>query len=75
MGNCCIVNSGVVGNKGSNDMVPTIGNNVTLSVGCKVIGKIKIGNNVLVAPNSVVVNDIPDNSIVVGVPGRVNKKL
>lgn len=76
MGNYCTVNSGVVvGNKGSNDMVPTIGNNVILSVGCKVIGKIKIGNNVLVAPNAVVINDIPDNSIVVGVPGRVIKKL
>lgn len=76
IGNNCIINSGVVvGHKGNNDLVPSIGNNVTLSVGCKIIGKIKIGNNVLVAPNAVVINDIPDNSIVVGIPGRIiNKK-
>ena len=75
IGNYCTINSGVVvGNKGNNDMVPTIGDNVTLSVGCKVIGKIKIGNNVLIAPNAVVINDVPDNSIVVGIPGRIIKK-
>ena len=75
MGNYCTVNSGVVvGNKGSNDMVPKIGNNVTLSVGCKVIGHIKIGNNVVVAPNSVVIKDVPDNCVVSGVPAIIIKK-
>ena len=75
VGNYCTINSGVVvGNKGSNDNVPTIGDNVTLSVGCKVIGKIYTGNNVLIAPNAVVINDVPDNSIVVGIPGRIIKK-
>ena len=51
--------------------VPTIGDNVTLYAGCKVIGNIKIGNNVVVGANSVVTNDIPDNAIVAGCPARI----
>lgn len=75
IGNHCTINSGVVvGNKGDNSKVPTIGNNVTLSVGCKIIGNIIIGNNVLIAPNAVVVKDVPDNCVVAGVPARIIKK-
>lgn len=44
-----------------------------LAVGCKVIGKIKIGNKVVVAPNAVVVKDVPDNAIVGGVPAKIIK--
>lgn len=51
--------------------VPTIGNNVTLFAGCKVIGNVKIGNNVIVGSNSVVTHDIPDNAIVAGVPAKI----
>ena len=70
----CMINSGVVvGNKNDNAHVPTIGDNVQLAVGCKVIGKIKIGNNVIVAPNAVVVKDVPDNAIVGGVPAKIIK--
>ena len=43
-------------------------------MGCKVIGNITIGNNVLVAPNAVVVKDVPDNCVVAGVPARIIKK-
>lgn len=50
-----------------------IGNNVDLTVGCKVIGGVHIGNNVIVAPNSVVVKDIPDCAVVSGVPARILK--
>ena len=46
---------------------------VELTLGCKVIGGITIGNNVIVAPNSVVVKDVPDNSVVSGVPARTIK--
>ncbi|HZU06216.1 MAG TPA: serine O-acetyltransferase [Chloroflexota bacterium] len=50
---------------------PTIGNNVVISVGAKVLGAIEIGDNVKIGAGSVVLNSVPPNSTVVGVPGRV----
>jgi serine O-acetyltransferase len=50
---------------------PTIGNNVVIGTGAKILGPIKIGNNVKIGANSVVTKDVPNNSVVVGVPGRV----
>lgn len=59
----------------SKDGVPIIGNNVFLGLGSKVFGGITIGNNVIVAPNAVVVKDVPDNCVVAGVPAKIIKKL
>ena len=71
----CSANAGVVvGNNGGQDKIATIGDNVSLTIGSKVIGNVTIGNNVIVAPNSVVVKDIPDNCVVSGVPARIIKK-
>ncbi|MEA3490075.1 MAG: serine O-acetyltransferase EpsC [Candidatus Omnitrophota bacterium] len=53
---------------------PTLGNNVVVGAGAKVLGNIKVGNDVLVGANAVVVRDIPDDSTVVGVPGRIAKR-
>ena len=50
---------------------PTIGNNVIIGAGAKVLGNITIGDNVRIGAGSVVINDVPDNSTVVGVPGRI----
>ena len=50
---------------------PTIGNNVIIGAGAKILGNITIGDNVRVGAGSVVVDDVPDDSTVVGVPGRV----
>ncbi len=50
---------------------PTLGDNVVVGTGAKVLGPVTIGDNVRVGANSVVVNDIPPNSVVVGVPGRI----
>jgi serine O-acetyltransferase len=50
---------------------PTLGNNVVVGTGAKVLGNIRIGDNVKVGAGSVVVRAVPDNSTVVGVPGRV----
>ena len=52
-----------------------LGDNVSLGAGTKVIGLIKIGNNVITGANSVIVADIPDNVIVAGVPAKVIRKL
>lgn len=50
---------------------PTIGNNVIIGAGAKVLGNITIGDNVRVGAGSVVVEDVPEHSTVVGIPGRV----
>lgn len=50
---------------------PTIGNNVMISAGAKVLGPITIGENSRVAAGAVVLKDVPPNSTVVGVPARV----
>ena len=53
---------------------PTIGNNVVVSTGAKVLGNISIGNNVNIGANAVVIRSVPDDCTVVGVPGRIAKK-
>jgi len=50
---------------------PTIGNNVVIGTGAKVLGSIRIGSNVKIGAGSVVVRPVPDYSTVVGVPGRI----
>src|SRR5882672_7864974 len=50
---------------------PTIGNSVVVGTGAKILGNIRIGDNVKVGAGSVVVHPVPDNSTVVGIPGRV----
>ncbi|HEY4086722.1 MAG TPA: serine O-acetyltransferase [Bryobacteraceae bacterium] len=50
---------------------PTIGNNVVVGTGAKVLGGITIGSNARIGAGSVVVKPVPDNSTVVGIPGRV----
>jgi len=53
---------------------PTIGNNVVISAGAKVLGSFTVGDNVKIGSGSVVLKEVPPNSTVVGVPGRVVKK-
>jgi serine O-acetyltransferase len=50
---------------------PTIGNRVVIGTGAKILGNIRIGDNVKIGAGSVVVHPAPDNSTVVGIPGRV----
>lgn len=50
---------------------PTIGNNVIIGAGAKILGNIKIGDNTRVGAGSVVVDDVPEHCTVVGVPGRI----
>ena len=50
---------------------PTIGNNVFIGSGAKILGNITIGNNVKIGANSVILESIPDNVTVVGIPGKI----
>jgi serine O-acetyltransferase len=60
----------VIGQNRSEENVPVIGDNVYFSPGAKVFGKIRIGNNTVIAPNSVVVKDVPDDCVVSGIPAE-----
>ncbi|GAA3508754.1 serine acetyltransferase [Aquimarina addita] len=68
--NCTIFNGVTIGSVRGKG-VPTIGNNVVIATGAKVLGDIIIGNNVMIGANAVVVNDIPDNAVVGGIPAKI----
>ena len=53
---------------------PTVGDNVVVGTGAKVLGNITIGDNSYIGANAVVIKDVPPNSTVVGVPGRITKQ-
>ena len=71
--NCNISHGVTLGrtNRGKNAGAPTLGDNIYIGPGAKIIGAINIGNNVAIGANCVVTKDIPDNAVVVGVPGKV----
>ena len=70
------INTGcILGKKGNNDNRPTIGDNVECCIGSKIIGRVHVGDNAIVAPNSVVVKDVASNTIVSGVPAVLLKTL
>lgn len=73
--NCTVLPMVLMGKKSPEIENPDIyiGDNCYISTGVTILGPIKIGNNVTIGAGSVVVNDIPDNTVVVGVPGRIVK--
>lgn len=76
-GDDCRVRNGVVVGLSRVDQpcAPVIGNNVDIGSGAKLLGPITIGNNVLIGANAVVVCDVPDNSIAVGVPAVIKPRV
>ena len=74
--NCTIYQGVTLGGTGKDKgkRHPTIGNNVVIGSGAKVLGPFKVGDNSKIAANAVVLSEVPDNCTVVGVPGRVVKK-
>lgn len=74
IGDYCLIYQGVtLGGTGkqSGKRHPTLGENVVIGGGAKVLGNILIGNNVRIGAGSVVLKDVPADSTVVGIPGRV----
>ena len=71
--NCTIYQGVTLGGTGKDTgkRHPTIGNNVMISAGAKVLGPFKIGDNSRVAAGAVVLEEVPPNSTVVGIPARV----
>ncbi len=53
---------------------PTIGSNVVIGTGAKVLGNITVGDNSYIGANAVVIRDVPSNSTIVGVPGRITQQ-
>lgn len=71
--NCTIYHGVTLGGTGKDKYKrhPDLGNHVIVGCGAKVLGPIKIGDNVKIGANSVVLKEIPDNVTVVGIPGKV----
>ncbi|MEO8254343.1 MAG: hypothetical protein ABI554_08120 [Flavobacterium sp.] len=62
-----------IGGRSGNYEVPIIGNNVYIATGAKILGSIKVGNNATIGANAVVINDVPENAIMAGVPAKLLK--
>ncbi|WJD71551.1 serine acetyltransferase [Pseudomonas asiatica] len=76
IGERVIIGQGVtVGRKLSPDGVPVIGNDVYIAAGARILGGITVGDNVIIGANSVVVTDVPANTIVAGAPARVVRTI
>ena len=73
IGDDCLIRHGVtLGNTGFEDPfgAPTLGNRVQIGAGAKILGRIRVGNGVIIGANAVVTRDVPDNAVVGGVPAR-----
>lgn len=75
IGDDVAIGQGVTIGRKRKDGCPVIGNSVYIGAGARVLGDIRIGDNVIIGANSVVVESIPENSIVFGVPAKIIKKL
>lgn len=73
---CTIYHGATLGGTGKDTgkRHPTIGNNVLISTGAKILGPFKVGDNARIGANAVVLNEVEPNSTVVGVPGRTVRR-
>ena len=73
--NCRIRNGVVVGLRRIDEpRAPVIGNNVDIGTGAKVLGPISIGNNVAIGANAVVLTDVPDDCVAIGIPAVIKPR-
>jgi serine O-acetyltransferase len=76
IGNNCIIGQNItIGGKEGDNNPPIIGNNVYIGAGSRIIGEINIGDNCIIGVNSVVNKSFPSNTTIIGIPGRVYKKI
>lgn len=78
IGDDCLIRHGVtLGNSGGDDLsgAPRIGSRVQIGAGAKVLGGITVGDDVIIGANAVVVRDVPEKSVVGGVPARILKTI
>lgn len=74
IGNNCHIDQNVtLGGTSKKYGVPILGDNVYVGAGAKILGPVTIGNDVVIGANAVIIKDIPSNSLVVGVPGKIIK--
>lgn len=72
VGSNCMIGQGVtIGGKSGWYEVPVIGNNVEINAGARVLGPVRVGNNVIIGANAVVVKDLPDNCVAAGIPAKI----
>jgi serine O-acetyltransferase len=74
IGNNCNISQGITigfASRGKRKGYPRLGNNIYIGPGSVLTGNIKIGNNAAIGANAVVLDDIPDNGVAVGIPARV----
>jgi serine O-acetyltransferase len=71
--NCSVTHGVTIGqaNRGRRKGVPVLGDRVWVGAGAVIVGNVRIGSNVLIAPNAYVATDVPDDSVVVGNPARI----
>lgn len=69
--NCTIYQDVTIGQ--NRNKYPTIGNNVIIYAGAKIIGDVHVGDNAIIGANAVVTKDVPPNAIVGGIPAKVIK--
>lgn len=72
--NCTLHPDVIIGKRKKNSMPPKIGNNVYICGGSRILGDIIIGDNVIIAPNTVVFKNVPSNCVVAGNPAVIIKK-
>ena len=76
--NCKILPNVMIGAKFKNgipdEAVPVVGDNVFIGTGAVIIGKIRIGKNAIIAANSVVTKDVPDDCYACGIPAEIKRK-
>lgn len=72
--NCTMMKGSTIGSqkRGSKKGAPILGNDVYVGLNSTIVGNIRIGDNVLIAPNTFVNFDVPSNSVVIGSPGTIH---
>lgn len=71
-----VVGSGVtVGNVRGSKSLPVIGKNVYIEAGAKILGHVTIGDNVVIRGNSLVITDIPEDTMAIGNPAKIKRKV